>query len=468
MARKAVSGGHTYDLVELGGSNAVVKFGDYNTGSFAAYEPTRRDVHVDKGQHHVQVMNWGKGNDLPAQRESLIIDNAIIPSLMRTARNALVGEGLLAYEEIFEGGKRRIEEVQMDSQVADFLEMIDEESYLDAAAAEITKHSSIPVEFKRTVNRKAIASIKVLENKFCRKAKRENGISPGTVVHDWNSGLAENTRIDQAKYRPTFNWRDEGLIKHRDQVAWYEDWMFNDGYYATPSWWGDWEWIDLANRIPRFHKAGLDNGWNIRYHVQVPKNYFDGSGTAMSQSRAQIRSAKADGESATSKAETERKDNKAKFLAKLDECFKGVTNNGRILMTTYEINVAVGKEFPGVKIEVIDNKLQGDAMQKLYDSSNQANISAMGVPAGLAAIQTAGKMSAGAEMRNSFIMYMALQTRRPRAKMIKPIYDAMRRSGVKMPHKLGFRDLDITKLDESKSATKDVVAGEAVQERKAA
>jgi hypothetical protein len=49
-------------------------------------------------------------------------------------------------------------------------------------------------------------------------------------------------------------------------------------FYAYPTWWCAKEWIELANLIPMFHKSGIQNGYNIKYLIRMPVDYFDAQG----------------------------------------------------------------------------------------------------------------------------------------------------------------------------------------------
>ena len=49
-------------------------------------------------------------------------------------------------------------------------------------------------------------------------------------------------------------------------------------FYQIGDWWGTEEWANVANKIPKFHDSGLDNGYNIKYHISIPDNYFQKEG----------------------------------------------------------------------------------------------------------------------------------------------------------------------------------------------
>ena len=234
------------------------------------------------------------------------------------------------------------------------------------------------------------------------------------------------------------------VAKQKKFVLHTGDSLLTDEYYFIPTWWGGKTWVSLANIIPVYHINNLGHGYNIRYHVEIPKDYFADTSTSAQtpESRQQAKRAK----------DQARKD----FIDNLNKFLQGVSNVGRTVVTEYEINRAAGKEFPGIKIKPIENNMQDEALLKLFDKSNQANISGQGIHPTLAAIETQGKLSSGSEIRNALIMYTAIKTPSAR-KLIMKAVDLMHRiNGFDKSIKWMFRDIEITKLDAEPKGQQEV------------
>jgi hypothetical protein len=140
---------------------------------------------------------------------------------------------------------------------------------------------------------------------------------------------------------------------------------------------------------------------------------------------------------------------KETFLKTLNSFLAGEEQAGRALVTDYEINKQLGKEFPGIKVTALNPDLKDEALLKLFDKSNEANMSGSGVHPTLAAIQTQGKLSSGSEILNAFNMYVAIKT---------PVARELILESINLVHKAnawgeglvwGFRDIQLKTQDQA-------------------
>jgi hypothetical protein len=242
---------------------------------------------------------------------------------------------------------------------------------------------------------------------------------------------------------PAYNPQKEFQAKFMYHTG--DDLLYDD-YYFIPRWWGGKDWIILSNRVPVFHNRNLDNGYLIRWHIEIPKDYFRDYSAAM----------QAAGDMETTKVkETEAR---KKFLKKLNEFLAGEDGAGRAVITEYEINRQLGKEFPGIKITALNVDIKDNALLGVFAASNDANISGQGVPPALASIQTPGKLGSGSETRNSFNVWLATKAPIPRDLLLEPIYLAAKKNGWDPKIKFGFRDIELTSLDDNKAGTQETTA----------
>jgi hypothetical protein len=136
---------------------------------------------------------------------------------------------------------------------------------------------------------------------------------------------------------------------------------------------------------------------------------------------------------------------------RLNQVLQGHTKAGKLIITEYEVDKALGKDYPGIKITPISLDLKDEAMLKLFDASNTANMSAQGVAPALANIQMPGKLGSGSEIRNALAMHIILKTPGPRRRMFSPIHLAKRLNGWPADVYYDIRDTLVTNLDEDKS-----------------
>jgi hypothetical protein len=404
-------------------------------------------ISVDAGMTKAKVMEWGKDNQLPNYREVLVADNNIVPSLMATRRNITLGRGLMAYkEEIDEKGEEKIVRVAMPAAAKAFFDANDIDDYLATQARNLMFHAAMPSEFVRDKK----GDIKKMNALHCRHVRLGEQDQRGKVREMYWKGLwgkkregSNRNTVDQPAQRLPLYLADKKQPKFGLWVV--DDLLCNDEYYPIPFWWGSEEWIKLANQIPLFHLANLEHGFSMRWHIEVPKNYF------LNAKAAETVTDPAEKKKFTDAATAKKRE----FLTKLNETLQGLSNAGKTVVTEYDVNVSVGKEYPGIKITPMTYDMKDDALIKLFDASNAANMSAQGVHPTLANIQTQGKLSSGSEIRNAFLMYLAINTPLPRRLLLKAINIVKRENGWKDDIHFGFKDMLLTNLDEDKSGVKE-------------
>jgi phage I-like protein len=201
--------------------------------------------------------------------------------------------------------------------------------------------------------------------------------------------------------------------------------------------------IQVANTIPEFHLANLNNGYAIRFWIEVPKDYF-----ADASSRAQTPEGR---EQAVKNENAAKKE----FRDKMNEFLAGAENAGRAVFSEYEVNRQLGKDYPGVKIHTLDYDLKGDEMLKLYMAALQTLTASQGIHPTLANVDTQGKLSSGSEMRNAHMVYLKTKTPETRAILLEAIDLLQQEMGWDETIKFEFKDVEITKLDDEKAGFVD-------------
>ncbi len=431
----------------VGEGQAIVQFSsklgdDFDKGS-------TKKINAPGGKlGSIEIMYWGADNDLPQQRETLVSDNNVVPSLLERKRNILIGQDIMPYRLRYEtdpSGKTRkvMEEVEMPPQVQAWLDGegwgngSNFSEYLAAAAGEWVKHSLVVPEYIRTRDRKMISSLEVKECKYMRAGKKNDAGRVETWYWSghWITQSSQNNKLEAKKTvaLPVYSGEENPQMKFIRPVG---DYLLNDGYYPIPVWWGGWEWIELANQIPQFHKNNIENGYNIRWHIQIPQDYF--------LDYEKYHSAATESEKAEILKDQESK--QQAFMDDVNEFLAGLANVGRTLFTIYELDKSLGKEFPGIKITPLNYDMKDEALLKLFERSNTANTSAQGIHPSLAGIETAGKLSSGTEIRNAFLMWLIINTPLPRKMILSPLNLVKRLNGWPAEIHYTIRDYELTSL----------------------
>lgn len=389
-----------------------------------------------------KIWRWGSDNLLPDQREALVQENNLVHELVATKMAVVAGARRFFYEEDFaEGELRRIE-----VDVPGWWQELEESTYrltrmgfdelFDCALKNLFFHANSLVEFVR--NR--AGQVTSMEAWECVHARAEKQNARGYVENWYWCGDWSKQNSDREDYptmvTPAYNYNEEA--KQPKFVLHILDGLLHDGVYGIPGWWGSRKWVATSNKIPMFHESNIDNGYFIKLHVEMPKDYFaDKQSLAMARSEQELKEY-SDRES----------DARRQFMKKVNDLFTGAEGN-KVLFTEYEIDRQLKAEFPGIKIKVLETNKADESMLKLFNSANEAVISAQGVHPSLASIQTQGKLSSGSELRNALNVYTAIKAPRYR-RMLCKIYDVARRINAPGSRvKMGWKDIEVTNLDEN-------------------
>jgi hypothetical protein len=397
-----------------------------------------------------EIKMWGNKNDLPEYRDDMIGDNNIIGELIDTKRNIALGNGLMAYENEYVDGSKKMKVIDIPLEIQAWLKESEfEEIYLDSAFLQWYKHANVFAEFVMLAGGQ-VGSVMCRDCKYMRAVKKENGVIPGYIYNPkWRQRFKEDEKsLGKAQYIPAY----KKTGKQSKFMLHIKDNVFDDGYYASPAYWGGVEWIRTSNAIPVFHESNLKNGYSIRFLVKYPEGYF--------LNKYEFDQAAGDTTKVQECLDKERTA-KQEFITKINQLLAGTVNAGRAVFVE-DMHNAITNEYVGITIQPIDFDMKDEALLKLYDKTNQANISGQGIHPTLANIESQGKLSSGSEMRNAFLFYVLTKTPRPRRMVLKALDIVCKLNGwdAKYPKlKFTFEDFQITKLDDDKSGVKPMNEG---------
>lgn len=431
-------------------TGSFVEFGDLKPILEDA-SPIKKITTDIEGNH--EIAYWGANNNLPIVRERLVMDNNIVPELMRAKRDIMLGAGTMLYKERFEADSkgqsvRIVDECAIPTQVQDWLDANDSEDFLEMAAKELVLQANFFPAFRHKAGGECI-ELDLIESAYIRAERLRQAEKKGRfripnwfICGDWLNG-GKKPEVE------TITNFDKSKKFQAKYVRRFGDKMFGGPYYYSPAYWGSRNWIQLANTIPIFHISNLKNGYVLRYHIKFPKDYFIHSHKSLNALTEAER--KKVMKNATTKRET--------FMRKLNKILAGEKNAGRTLYTTYDVQRNLSEKYPGVIVEPIEVNLKDEALLKLFDKSNEANISAQGILPSISGVQTSGKLSSGSDIRNALAFYIAAKTRVLRRNLYAPLNFIGKKNkwftGELEGCRFGVRDILIATTDKEKTGVSD-------------
>ncbi|OZI08233.1 hypothetical protein BWI93_10220 [Siphonobacter sp. BAB-5385] len=381
---------------------------------------------------------WGANDARPNEMHKLMAANDKALQFMATKVKFLAGAGIGIFEKQVVNGK--LESIPVyDPELEDWLES-EVSDYMKAAAwqwvfswgAFIEQHLRID---SSTTGLRTRATLKVRDLFECRIARNEKNLAGGFALCDsFGTYQARSAKkiIIPGIDRLNPEARPFSMQYVREPIP-------GQPYYSFAGWWGGDKVMELANLIPLYHINGIKNGYNIKYLIKIPKDYFD---------------------------HIEGEDNqKAAFKAlqaELDQWLTGVENVNKALLTQYIIDPSTGKPIPGVIIEPLDNKMNDDAYDKIANYADRSAAASQGLLPVMAGIEMGSSSGgSGSQIRLAYD-YEIIKNAPDRGPLLRPVKTAAK---INFPEKFKARNLDfqiidtqMTTLDQQGGGTKKVLA----------
>jgi hypothetical protein len=398
---------------------------------FSARDSAFSDKGFEAKLGEFKFCKWGKNNLLPQEMIDLVTKNHLKPKLLATEQEYLLGSGLRIFKKTIVGGKEKLERAE-NYAMESFLDSFDHSAFMDRLSNNFVMTSNYFVDFIFN----SIGQVYSMESLDCTETRA--GIIPdgyrtiqefGTLP-DWSKTVSDSNPLTRiAALNPKVLQARAVMHGRLEQMG--------QPYYSWAQWWGTENWTWVSNLIPLFHKAGLGNGYNIKYLIKVPKTYFD-------------RVANSDDE-----REAKRKELRDSF----DGFFSGTDNADKSIWSTYDIDGA-GKQMPGIIVETIGRTDSDKAYIELDNQANQNQAIGHGVAPALIGLGDGAKLGgSGSELRIASQLHISQKTPRARDLLLKPFKFAGKRNGWPKDHFIGFADIEITTLDVNPTGKQPVVNG---------
>jgi len=368
-----------------------------------------RTIKDQRGQSK-EYWAWGDGNDRPQEIIEAIEKNLLLPRVIEFKRDILMSGGLVYGRVITEKGRELLEPIQ-ENEIDDWLAESGAESYIEEATEDLFTFGNIFPELNLNMRRE-IAQIQELDASECRLEKQKlDGRNKAAIQNvyvsaNWDQATQNDLAIVDAidpfinpgaqikngrKYKYVLPIRTLSRGKKYYQRSPVESLM-------------DSGWLDVANSIPKWKKAVMDNQLTIKWHIQI--------------NEAWLRWKYSDWDSVDDEERTKRKKDLAEKFMKV---MKGSDQAGGAHLSTFKQEN--GQEIIGWKIEPIKHDKFGDKTYIEDATASDAHIMySQGVDPALMGIVASSGMSAGSGSDKRMALNQLILMMRPaQRKILMPL-----------------------------------------------
>lgn len=388
---------------------------------------------VTIGDSNIQDIAYGssnnsfRGNYIPrGKKDSVLIEMHKLASespnkwrLIKTRRDFVVGKGIYPFIVSVDSATKKLIETEVTNlDFKEFKERVELDDIMSEAGLEQAFANDVYVKMTLGLDKK-IESYEVISCFRCRVRKpTTNEKEIREYVVNPNFGTKYFKASDSIVY-PKFDVKNP--TKYPVSIIHLRDKLPGQEYYQMGDWWGTFEWTKVANKIPKFHDSGLDNGYNVKYHISIPDNYFAKEGLS----------------------EEEQEALKEETLDAMGDSLAGIENVDKVLYTFHGVD-SQGKEMTGVRVTALPNTMSDDAYTALFNTANVAQASGHGVLPTLAGIDTGGKLGgSGKELEVAANYQQGFMTYNDRRLLSKLCYIAKKIEGWDSALDFNFKDIHL-------------------------
>jgi hypothetical protein len=380
---------------------------------------------------------FGSDDKLPDEILTAVWENDFMPQLLHTEASFLHGAGLGLFRKRIVAGTdqlpaKEIIEPVFDAAVLDWMDKVHLNDWWLKACTQYVVGSNVYTGFNLNIKGQPV-ELNIYDWPTIRAEVRDEGTGQINEYLLFGERILKGDKI-KVQSLPRYY---TGIEKHESQFI-YHSALPTSGQstYGLPIWFGALETIKVLNRVPKYHASGIDNGYNVKYHVKVPSLYLDQFGS------------------------NEEKDLAWKKLQDdMDAQLCGVNNVNKTVMTKFFIDPVTNKPLPAFDIIPLQ-QVQSDQQYLQLSKDFRINAaSSVGLHPNLANVDTGGKLGGSAsEMRIAAQLHMMLRTPIPRMILLKPIKIAMQLMGFDSDLFIAPKDVELTTLDNNPTGNQTVSA----------
>ena len=378
---------------------------------------------------------WGAANNQPNVMSALIQKNNLVRPLLEANRDMIFGTGMSFNKRIIDkdaSGKttKRLEPYD-DSRLEDWAFETRLAHYAIAAINERLTNGNHFTKF--TFQPGGTPMVQVVDG-FATRIGRPGSVAGNGYLYNPYFGDFAYFRPKESELIARFNAVEP--TANVTSIFQSREHMSGNPYYAYPSWWGAQDWIELANLIPIFHRSGITNGYNIKYLIRIPKDYFDtegGKSVPVDKIRAKW----------------------AQFDDNLSNWLSGTKNVNKSLILKY-LRGEDGKPLDSIDVVPLKNEMSDDAYGKVWEMANVSIASAAGILPTLGGVNPGKGNDSGSQIRVMAEFQQHFRTPVHHQILLEPIQYALRTMGYKdvVP---SFSGVQITTLDTNPTGAQAVI-----------
>ena len=292
-----------------------------------------------------EFVSWGDGNEFPNYVEGRAFTNDLIPSVLNFKANQMASADL-HYGIItgFDKNRRPIIERIIHKDIDDVWTVNNKRLFLEDGYRNLYWWHHAFVDFYLNDSKSRIVALSVQDSAHCRYSRQNEKTGNKDFIYiDANWPL--NNSKTWKKIRcidPYFDW--VGQMKSLPAKQFIYPLFFNSpkrSYYQRTPWHSiiDSKWLDLADKIPKFKTALMDNQMVIKYVVHVPEDYWKWrykDWDKMSQA--------------------ERDTSRQAALTEFNDVLTGVTKVGKTIMLTFKTD-AYNKQYGKWEVQEMKGNL---------------------------------------------------------------------------------------------------------------
>ncbi|CAM9908853.1 unnamed protein product [Chrysoparadoxa australica] len=380
-------------IVDLEGKETKVTFGS-NDASYS----DGKAYSTGSGKH----VAWGEKDGILNELHHLASESPNKWSMMKIRRNIIIGKGLEVLTKKKENGEYvfSLEDDEETRAIEEFLINMRYHKLTRVKAMDYCFSGRYFIKVVLGLDLK-VTSLERIDPFYCRPAKLKEGeINISKYVLNGNFGT-KRFRESENTYLPAFDYSNP--TKYAVSILDVKDEWTGQKYNTFSEWWGTKDWTKVSNKIPKFHDSGLDNGYNIKYHISYPDDYFKDPND----------------DDPDGKKEASRK---KKVLDQIEDTLKGVENNNKIIYTLSKVLLEGRAIESGVKITPLENKMNDDAYTQLFNTSNTAQGQGHLLQPTLAGIASGNKLGgSGKELEAAANFQQAFMTPSDRELMVEDL-----------------------------------------------
>lgn len=351
-----------------------------NSGAFIAYSSSTSSAYKFNGSPKPSatqpddiedvtgddIAYWGKANDFPQQVEKHIESNPDLGNVLLYKALKLYSYGVTykIMKEDEEGNAVYIDKIIPE--VEQFLKR--NRDFALKACIEMFRYYNVFPEITLSLDRKEIRYISCKTTKECRYSLMDEILGYSKYVYlspNWHlGGTVKDKKTVKIPCINPVHWPAELVKSDRKEFNYILPISFPTGkkYYQLATWYTIIfsDWLKLANSIPKFKLALMNNQITIKYHIQMPDYWMRWKYPKF--------------DSLDKKKQKELIDAECK---KFDDFLVGIEKSGKSITSVFKTDPATGKEWPGWRIIPIDDKIKDgkyiedaqEATTKIYSSA---------------------------------------------------------------------------------------------------